>query len=131
MPVQEVRSSKFSILSAIPWTFFIILYLVVATWTNADMHGWVGYTFLGFGIVVLFLEFFRSGDIRTATFLLDLIASVIAVAVGAVLLTYMITVMHQQPTFFHWYGAAILLADAILSPYNAFRTAMRNFQLGG
>jgi hypothetical protein len=127
---QAPRSKMLSMLSNIPWTFLIILYLVITTLRNVDMDGEVGYTFLGFGIVVLFLEFFKSGNIRVAAFFLDLTASVVAVTVGAVLMTYMIAAMHQTPSFFHWYGAAILLADAILSPFNSFRTAIRNFQIG-
>jgi hypothetical protein len=127
---QAPRSKTLTILANVPWTFFIILYLVITTLSNVDMHGVAGYVFLGFGIVVLFLEFFKSGDIRTSVFFLDLSASVIAVIVGAVLMTYLITAMHQTPTFFHWYGAAILVADAILSPYNSFRTAIRNFEFG-
>jgi hypothetical protein len=127
---QAPRSKTLTILANVPWTFFIILYLVITTLGNIDMHGAAGYVFLGFGIVVLFLEFFKSGNIRTSVFFLDLTASVVAVIVGAVLMTYMITVMHETPTFFHWYGAVILIADAILSPYNSFRTAIRNFEFG-
>jgi hypothetical protein len=131
MPSTQAPPSRaLTILSNVPWTFLIILYLVITTWSDVDMHGAVGYAFLGLGIVVLFLEFFKSGNVRAPAFFLELTGSLVAVAVGAVLMTYMITAMHRPPSFFHWYGAAILLADAILSPFNSFRTAIRNFQVG-
>jgi hypothetical protein len=55
---------------------------------------------------------------------------VLALVLGTALMTVLITETDQAPTFYHWYGCVILLADAILSPFNAFRTAQRNLELG-
>jgi hypothetical protein len=38
--------------------------------------------------------------------------------------------LDQSPTFFYWFGYAIVIGDAILGPFNAFRTALRNFGVG-
>jgi hypothetical protein len=50
-----------------------------------------------------------------------------------VLIAYMVWVHYTQQDMsgvFHWFGCAIILGDAILSPFNAFRTALRNLGLG-
>lgn len=123
-----------SLFSSLPWTFLIIAFLVFTTVSKVDMNGWVGYLFIGLGMFVIFVEFFKSGDIRTSVFLVDLISSVIAVVAGSILMTLLYVGVGVepgvQPTFFHWYGCVVLVADSILSPYNAFRTAKRNFEVG-
>ena len=119
------------LMSKIPWTALIILFLVVTTVTEVDMTGPIGYVFIVFGLFVLFIEFFKSGDISTTAFLTDLIVAVASVSGGAALMTVMLIDERYSLTFFHWYGAAILVADAILSPFNSFRTAKRNLELGG
>jgi hypothetical protein len=118
-------------MSKMPWTALIILFLVVTTLTEVEMEGPIGYIFIVFGLFVLFIEFFKSGDISTAAFLTDLVVAVASVIGGAALMTVMLIDERYSLTFFHWYGAAILVADAILSPFNSFRTAKRNLELGG
>jgi hypothetical protein len=55
---------------------------------------------------------------------------VIGLVIATALLCYLVWEMKQQPTFYHWFGYTILLGDAIFSPFNAFRTALRNFGVG-
>lgn len=114
----------------LPWILVIILFLLVTTLTDITMNGVVGYVFLAVGLFVLFAEFIKSGDINTPAFLVDLVVSVLSVATTAVLLTLMVVDSRYHMTFFHGYGAAIVLADAIVGPYNAFRTAKRNLEFG-
>ncbi len=127
VPGTQARSSLFN---KIPWTFLIIVYMVAVQATELSMSSVPGYVFLGLCMFVLFAEFFKSGDIDTGVFLLDIITSVLAVMVATALMTYLIVGLHQTPTFFHWFGCAIILGDAILSPFNSFRTALRNFGVG-
>jgi hypothetical protein len=103
--------------------------MVMVHITGLDMSGILGYIFLVFCMVVLFLEFFKSGDINVWTFLVDLIFSVSALVVATVLISYLIFTSDNALTFFDWFGAAIILGDAILSPFNAFRTALRNVHM--
>jgi hypothetical protein len=128
--VVEARRRRMSMFSAIPWTLLLIGYMVVVHYTAHDMTGVTGYVFIGLGIGVLFAEFFKSGDINALAFLVDLVGAVAAVIVATVLMCYIYFQMGQMPTFFHWFGSAIILGDAILSPFNAFRTALRNLGLG-
>ncbi len=119
-----------SLLSKFPWTLLLVAYLVVVHYTGARMDGVTGYVFIGLGVVVLFVEFFKSGDISAGTFLLDNISAVLAVVVATGLMAYLVFKLNQTPTFFDWFGYAIILGDAILSPFNSFRTALRDFGVG-
>ncbi len=127
--VQSKRN-RMSLMSMIPWTFFLIGYAVVVHIMGMNMDGVLGYIFIGFGMFVLFAEFFKSGDISVASFLSDILFAVIAVVVATGLLAYLIFKLEQSPTFFYWFGYAIVIGDAVLSPFNAFRTALRNFGVG-
>lgn len=119
-----------STFNKIPWTLFIIIYMVMAYVLNLNMDGMYGYVFLGLCMVVLFVEFFKSGDIKVGTFLLDVISSVVALVIATALMTYLF-LEEGMPSFYHWFGVVIILGDAILSPFNAFRTALRNLEIGG
>ncbi|MEZ5541782.1 MAG: hypothetical protein R3F42_07040 [Pseudomonadota bacterium] len=125
-----IQSSKTRAFNKIPWTFLIIAYLVTAHLIRLDLGGVAGYVFIALGVLVLFLEFFKSGDISTATFLVDTLTAVTGVIVATALLCYLYFKLGQAPTFFHWFGYAILVGDAIMSPFNSFRTALRNFGVG-
>ena len=123
-----------SIFNKIPWTILLIAYVLVAYYFNVDMDGIPGYVFIGLGVFVLFAEFFKSGDISTAVFLGDIISATIAVVLATSLICYVLFYPHESTlklTFFHWFGFAIIIGDAILSPFNSFRTALRNFGVGG
>ncbi|HEY5602687.1 MAG TPA: hypothetical protein VIM41_06230 [Gammaproteobacteria bacterium] len=132
MTELSIRGDKrrLSTLARIPWTLLIILYMVVAHFTALDMRGVAGYVFLGVGMFVLFVEFFKSGDVSAAAFFVDLFSAIVSLIVATVLMCYLYFKLGQLPTFFHWFGVAIILGDAILSPFNAFRTALRNLGLG-
>ncbi|MCI5132812.1 MAG: hypothetical protein D3904_15165 [Candidatus Electrothrix sp. EH2] len=118
-------------LGRLPWIFTPVIYLLAVHRMNISLEGPLGYTFIGVAVGVLFIEFIKSGDIGLISFLLDSVFSVIAVIVSTALLTYMIFSLDQSPTFFHWFGYAIIVGDALFSPVNAFRTALRNFGVGG
>ena len=123
----ETKRNRTSLIGMIPWTFFLIAFAVVVHIMGMNMEGVLGYAFIGFGMFVLFAEFFKSGDISIPSFLVDLLFAVIAVVIATGLLAYLIFKLDQSPTFFYWLGYAIVIGDAVLSPFNAFRTALRNF----
>jgi hypothetical protein len=128
----SVRSGgrRMSMFQKIPWTLAIILYMVVVHFTALDMRGVTGYIFLGLCVVVLFIEFFKSGDIGAFTFLVDILGAVFSLVLATILMCYLIFKLGETPTFFHWFGSAVILGDTILGPFNAFRTALRNLGLG-
>ena len=126
-----IKSGRLSTLGKIPWTLVIILYMVIVHFTGLNMAGIAGFIFLGLCMAVLFIEFFKSGNINAGGFLLDLSSAVLSLIIATVLMCYLYLSPGQpNPTFFHWFGCLVILGDAILSPFNSFRTALRNFGLG-
>jgi hypothetical protein len=130
---SEVSMLKLlTVLSRFPWGLLIVAAMWLAYKSQADLSGTLGLVFIGLCVFVVIVEFFKSGDIRLGPFMLDLIFSVVAVVTATALLTYMVTRPDGGiPSFHYQLGAVVLLVDAILSPFNSFRTALRNFQVGG
>jgi hypothetical protein len=129
-------------LGRFPWSLLVILFPVVMFELQIDMQAQIhfGFIYVGLGVFVLFVEFFKSGDINAASFLLDLLWSVLALVLGTALVTFFLLEIAptadagsswRQLNYFHWFGCAIILGDAIISPFNSFRTALRNFGVGG
>jgi hypothetical protein len=118
------------IFNKIPYTLLLIAYLLVVRFTGLDMHGITGYIFIGLCMFVLFIEFFKSGDISTAYFLSDIFFAVLAVVIATALMSYVVFKLGETPTFYHWLGYAVIIGDAVFSPFNSFRTALRNFGVG-
>ncbi|VAW46401.1 hypothetical protein MNBD_GAMMA03-260 [hydrothermal vent metagenome] len=117
--------------SKIPWMLFIIIFLIVAEYMNLSLEGVVGYSFITLAVIVLFIEMFKSGDISAIAFLMDQFWAIVTVILATGLLTYLWFVEGREPNFYHWIGFAIIIADALLNPFNAFRTALRNFDVAG
>jgi hypothetical protein len=122
-------AGRWSILGKIPWTFLLILYLLVTYFQHIALEGVVGYVFVGLATFVLFVEFFKSGQVSAAAFIVDQLFALVAVIAATVLLTYLYFVLAKVPNFFYGFGYAVILGDAILSPFNAYRMALRDFDV--
>jgi len=120
-----------SILGRIPWGFSLIIYLAVTYLQDIPLEGVAGYIFVVLGVVVLFVEFVKSGDISTTTFIVDHIFALVAVILSSLLLGYLCYVERTIPSFFYWFGYAVILGDAVFSPFNAYRMALRNIGVSG
>jgi hypothetical protein len=120
-----------SILGRIPWGFTLIIYLAVTYLQDIPLEGIAGYIFVILGVVVLFVEFVKSGDISTTTFIVDHIFALVAVILSSLLLGYLCYVERTIPNFFYWFGYAVILGDAVFSPFNAYRMALRNIGVSG
>lgn len=118
-------------ISRFPWMLLIIGFLLVAEYLAISLEGTVGYAFITVAVIVLFVEMFKSGDVSPMSFFFDQFWAVITVILASGLLTYLYFVEGREPSFFHWIGFAIILADALLNPFNAFRTALRNLDVPG
>ena len=114
----------------IPYALLLIIYLLVVHVSGLDMHGVAGYIFIGLCVIVLIIEFFKSGDISTAYFQSDIVFAVLAVVIATGLMSYLVFKLGETPTFYHWLGYAVIIGDAVISPFNSFRTALRNFGVG-
>ena len=128
---EQTRGRARSFFSKFPWSFLMIVYLLVTYFQGIPLEGVVGYVFVGLSVFVLLVEFSKSGDLSSAAFLVDQIFAVLGVIVCTALLTYLYFVVGKVPNFFYWLGYAIILLDAVFSPFNAHRMALRNFGVAG
>jgi hypothetical protein len=126
-----MTATKSTLFGKFPWSFLMIIYLMATYVMSIPLEGVVGYIFIALGMFVLFVEFFKSGDVSSTLFLLDQLLATVAVIIATALLTFLYFVAGEIPNFFYWFGYAVILGDAILSPFNAFRTALRNFGVSG
>ncbi|MCF6346465.1 MAG: hypothetical protein L3J00_08365 [Thiomicrorhabdus sp.] len=129
--VSVSSTGVIGVLAKVPWMLFIILFLIAAEYMQLSLDGVVGYSFITLAVVVLFIEMFKSGDVSAMAFLMDQFWAVVTVILATALLTYLWFVEGREPNFYHWIGFAIIIADALLNPFNAFRTALRNFDVPG
>jgi hypothetical protein len=100
--VQVTPKPVLTRLARFPWMMLVVVYLIAAHYWQFPMAGLGGYIFIG-----------------------------LAVVLAAGLLTYLWFVEQQAPSFYHWIGFVMVLADALLNPFNAYRTALRNFGVPG
>jgi drug/metabolite transporter (DMT)-like permease len=105
-----------STLGRLPWMLFIVLFLIATEYFQISLEGTVGYVFISIAVGAF-------------AFLLDQFWAILTVVLATGLLSYLWFVEGQQPNFYHWIGFAIIIADALLNPLNAFRTALRNFDV--
>ncbi|MCF6298977.1 MAG: hypothetical protein L3J01_03770 [Thiomicrorhabdus sp.] len=129
--VSVSSTGVISVLAKVPWMLFIILFLIGAEYLQLSLDGVVGYSFITLAIIVLFIEMFKAGDVSAIAFLMDQFWAVVTVVLATGLLSYLWFVEGREPSFYHWIGFAIIIADALLNPFNAFRTALRNFDVPG
>ncbi len=126
-----MAAAKSNLFWKLPWSFSMIIYLMTTHLLGIMMEGVIGYIFIGLGMFVLFVEFYKSGDITPAKFMMDQLLAVLALITATALMTFLYFVSGEVPNFFYWFGYAVILADAVLSPFNAFRMALRNFDVPG
>lgn len=129
--VSVSSNNALSLIGKVPWMLMLVLFLVATEYLGYSLEGTLGYVFITCAVVVLFIEMFKSGDVSPVAFLVDQFWAILTVVLATGLLTYLYFVTGREPTFFHWIGFAIVLADALLNPFNAFRTALRNFDVAG
>lgn len=110
-----------------PWMMLVITYLLGVEYLDLSMAGNVGYGFITVAVGAFFIEMFKSGDVGVVSFSIDQLWAIIAVMLASGLMSYLMFIEHQAPTFYHWLGVVVIFADALLNPINAYRTALRNF----
>ncbi|BBP47114.1 hypothetical protein THMIRHAS_24870 [Thiosulfatimonas sediminis] len=124
-------NSLIKTISKFPWMLLVIAYLVLAEQFDISLDNTIyGYVFITMSIVILFVEMMKSVDITSLGFFMDLFWAVLTVIIATTLLAYLYFTPDKSITFFHWLGYGIILADALLNPFNSFRSALRNFDVG-
>ena len=118
------------VISKFPWMLLVIVYLIVIEQLEVQMAGTPGFIFIGGVVVILFVETFKAMDLSPLGFFWDQFWAIVCVALASGLIAYLYFVEGRDPTFYHWIGFAVIVADAIINPLNAFRSALRNFDVG-
>lgn len=112
-----------------PWMLLVIAYLIGAEYLQLSMSGNIGYGFIVLTIIAFFLEMFKAGDAGVVSFFFDQFWAIVGVGLASALLSYLFFVEGKEPTFYHWIGFTMIVADALLNSVNAYRTALRNFDV--
>lgn len=118
-------------ITLIPFSGFLLLCLIIMHLTQIDLSVGTIASILTIVVsfVVLAVEFFKSGDITFRVFVLDITFSVVVLVIGTWLFSYLF-IRGMKVYFVDFMVYAILLLDSWMSPVNAFRTALRNLQIG-
>ncbi|MBN2144591.1 MAG: hypothetical protein JW774_08200 [Candidatus Aureabacteria bacterium] len=116
----------------VPWTALLVVSVIALRLGNMDLIlGSVPSMGVLIGaVLVMALEFLRSGDIQLKKFVWDTTLSVFILIGSTWAVAYMI-INHISIHFVEWLVYAIVILDSWLSPINAFRTALRNVQFQG
>lgn len=105
----------------IPWLLVLIgIWLLIRdtplSWSVAPI-----------ALATIMVEFYKSGDIGLRRFQFDLALAVLTLTAMTAILTHFATTGSFLPMP-DLVVAAVVLADAWVSPVNSFRTALRNLQ---
>ena len=76
--MSKKNMSKFTML---PWSFLLIIYLMTTYLKKIPMEGLVGYIFIGLGVIVLIIEFYKSGDVSSVAFFIDQIFALLGIII--------------------------------------------------
>jgi hypothetical protein len=80
-------------------------------------------------LVSLILGFINSSDITAHNFTLLIIHSVLSVAIASGFISYLYWGTGSGLEFIYGIGLAVVLINAIISPINSFKTALRDYQI--
>lgn len=124
---------KWKYIPLMPLGFLLALLWAILRLCGIHLAGTVGLVFVGLCLIALIFEFYRSGDIGLKGFALDLLFAQLAFAI--VLVTITTIAMRKGGDFgaIDAFVTIVIFADAYFSPFNSFRTALRNWaaNIGG
>ncbi|MFA5174095.1 MAG: hypothetical protein WC438_02850 [Candidatus Pacearchaeota archaeon] len=93
---------------------------------NFSQFNLTGLIFVFACVIVLVIEFYKSGDINLKAFGWDLALSVVATIICTVTITWIVA-HHKGAHFTDGMICLLILFDAWVSPFNSYRTALRNW----
>ena len=115
----------------IPWPALLFMMVLAFHFTQTDLLlGSVpSIVVISGSFIVLILEFIKSGDIQFKRFIWDLTQSLLILIFATCFYSYLYF-CKQHLYFVDYVAYLVLIFDSWLSPINAFRTALRNLQIG-
>jgi hypothetical protein len=117
----------------IPHALILVAFWAVIKNANVSttLSSLLGVVILLFAFAVMVMEFVKSGDITLRAFAWDMVFAVITVIVATSAMTHVVLDPMASVSEVDATICAVAVLDAILSPFNSFRIAQRNFAVGG
>lgn len=120
--MRKLKKVPFAFILAAVWAGLKAGNIVLATSSPA------GVAILVACFIVMAVEFYKSGDISLHAFGVDLALALLAVVVIACTLTETVIRQGAQNLYLvDLFVTAVVVCDAWVSPFNSFRTALRNW----
>jgi len=116
-------------ITAFPWNFVIVVTLIVLHVMNVPIEGMTEQALFVLYLCALIFGFINSSNISHRNFTLLIIRSTTSVAVASGFSSYLWWGTENGLPFIYAIGLAIVMVNAIISPINSFKTALRDFHL--
>ncbi len=116
-------------IAALPWNFAIIIALLTLQQTQIPIDGLIEKGLFILYLCTLIFSFINSSTITTRNFTWLIMHSVLSVAIMSAFIGYLYWGTANGVAFINGIGLAIVLINAMISPINSFKTALRDYQL--
>jgi len=116
-------------IAALPWNFVIVVALIGLHQTGIPIEGLIEKSLFILCLCALIFGFINSSNISHRNFTLLIIRSTTSVAVASGFSSYLWWGTEAGLPFIYGIGFAVVMINAIVSPINSFKTALRDFQV--
>ncbi len=124
-----VKEKIMGFIAALPWNFAIIIALVTLEQAQIPIDGVVEKALFILYICALIFSFINSANITTHNFTWLIMHSVLSVAVASGFISYLYWGTKNGVEFIDGIGLVIVIINAMISPINSFKSALRDYQV--
>ena len=114
-------------ITAFPWNLVIVATLVGLHRAHTPIDDVIEKCLFVLYLCALIFGFINSANISHQNFTLLIIRSITSVAVASGFSSYLFWGTEEGLSFIYGVGLAIVMINAIISPINSFKTALRDF----
>ena len=117
-------------IKSLPLVIILLVIWAILRFSQFELSNQISLIVASFSaIAVLAFEFYKSGDITLKNFGSDMFFAIVAIAIFCVVETTLILKGYHFD-FSDVLMGIVVFVDGWFSPFNSFRTALRNFQVG-
>lgn len=116
-------------ITALPWNFVIVVTLIGLYETQVPVEGAIEQGLFVLFLCALVFGFINSSNISHRNFTLLIVRSTTSVAMASGFSSYLWWGTEHGLPFIYGIGLAIVMINAIISPINSFKTALRDFHV--
>ena len=116
-------------ISALPWNFVVVITLIALHETDTPIDSMVEKYLFVLYLCALIFGFINSTNISARNFTFLIIRSITSVAVASAFSSYLWCGGADGLPFIYAIGLAIVVVNAIISPINSFKSALRDVQV--